>query len=71
MIQFSPDVGLWSPFVFWFVLVNAVVCAVFSLVVVVGGIFDLRYLFRALGEEEVDETDDGRVMSNDKIPNNE
>jgi len=32
-------------------------------VVIVGGLFDLRFLFKALKEEVVDETDDGRVIS--------
>jgi len=64
-IEFDPEMGIWSPLVYWYVAVNAILCAAFSVVVVVGGIFDLRYLFRALREEIVDETDDGRVIHRD------
>jgi len=63
MIQFSEEIGFWSKFVFWYVAVNAVVCVIFTVVVIVGGLFDLRFLFKALKEEVVDETDDGRVIS--------
>ncbi len=61
MIHFSSEIGFWSPFIFWFVLINAIGCILFTLVVIVGGISDLRFLFRALQEEAIDETDDGRV----------
>jgi len=64
-MQFDPSLGFWSPFVFWFVAVNAVLCGLFTVVVIVGGVFDLRFLFSALNEEEIDETDDGRVVSRD------
>ncbi|MFZ4778226.1 MAG: hypothetical protein ACOYM3_22875 [Terrimicrobiaceae bacterium] len=60
-MQFSPELGFWSPFIFWFCLVNAILSILFTLVVIVGGIYDLKFLFRALREETVDETDDGRV----------
>lgn len=63
MIEFSEDIGFWSKFAFWYVFINAFVCLAFMGVVVVGGLFDLKFLFRALGEEEVDETDDGRVAT--------
>ena len=65
MITFSPEIGFWSPFVFWFVVLTSIFCALFAIVVVIGGIGDLRYLFRELRQAEVDETDDGRVMSSD------
>lgn len=61
-IQFDASLGFWSPFVFWFVAVNAILCGVFTLVVIVGGVFDLRFLFKALNEQDNDETDDGRVV---------
>jgi len=63
MIEFSDKIGFWSPFIFWFCLVNAVLSILFTFVVIVGGISDLKYLFRALKEERTDETDDGRVIS--------
>ena len=63
MIEFSPQIGFWSKFVFWFVGINVVVTLAFTLVVIIGGCFDLCYLFRALKEDEADETDDGRVSA--------
>jgi hypothetical protein len=64
-IEFDPNLGLWSPGIFWFVIVNAILCGCFTVVVIVGGLFDLRYLFHALRTEEVDEADDGRVVDRD------
>lgn len=63
LIQFDPSLGTWSPFVYWFVVVNAILCGVFTLVVIVGGAFDLRFLFKALNKDVDDETDDGRVVA--------
>lgn len=34
----------------------------FTIVVTIGGIFDLIYMFRELETEILDETDDGRVI---------
>lgn len=62
-MTFSPDIGFWSPFIFWFCIVNAFASTLFILVVIVGGIRDLQFLLRALREESVDVTDDGRVSS--------
>ena len=64
MITFSSEIGFWSPFVFWFVVVSSIACGLFAIVITIGGLRDLRYLFRELRESEVDETDDGRVDSN-------
>lgn len=55
------SLGFWSGFVYWFAVINVVMTVAFTLVVIVGGIFDLQYLFRALREEAPDTTDDGRV----------
>jgi hypothetical protein len=63
MIEFDPNLGVWSPFVYWFIVVSTLSCGVFMLVVIVGGVFDLRFLFKALGEEVSDDHDDGRVES--------
>lgn len=57
----SPDLAFWSPVIFWFVAVNAILTGLFTLVVIVGGFFDLRFLFSALNSGDIDETDDGRV----------
>ena len=61
MIHFTQ--GFWSVFVYWFVVVNIVATVGFTVAVIVGGFFDLRYLFKALKEQPVDETDDGRVTN--------
>lgn len=63
LIQFSEQVGPWSPIIFWFVTVNAFLTIGFILVVIVGGISDLRFLLKALREESGDMTDDGRVVT--------
>lgn len=55
------SMSFWSPFTFWFVAINVFVTLVFTVVVIIGGIFDLKFLFKSLREAEVDETDDGRV----------
>ena len=60
--DFSGGIGFWSKFTFWYVYINTFVTIGFLLCVIVGGVFDLRFLFRALREEVVDETDDGRVI---------
>lgn len=61
MIHFSEELGVWSPVVFWFVTINTFLTLGFIGVVVVGGLFDLRFLLAALRNEVVDPTDDGRV----------
>ncbi len=70
MIEFSQEIGFWSKFVFWFVSVNVFVTIIFTLVIIVGGLFDLKFLFRALKEGEVDETDDGRVIATENVSEN-
>lgn len=60
-IEFNPALGGWSPFIFWYVAVNAILCVIFTIVVAIGGVFDLRYLLRALREAPIDEADDGRI----------
>jgi len=62
LIEFDPAIGFWSVFVYWFVVVNAILCVAFTGVVIVGGFYDLRFLFKAIKEEQVDEADDGRVI---------
>ena len=68
IMEFSPEIGFWSPFIFWFCLVNAVLSILFTLVVIVGGISDLRFLLHSLTSEIPDETDDGRVTQAPKNP---
>lgn len=65
MIQFSEEIGFWSKFIFWYISINIVVTFLFTFVIIIGGLSDLRFLFKSLKEETVDETDDGRVA----VPN--
>jgi hypothetical protein len=34
---------------------------ILTVIVTIGGIFDLKFLFKSLNQEVLDETDDGRV----------
>jgi hypothetical protein len=63
MIKFSPELGWWSSGTFWIVVISLILNLGFTVVVIIGGIGDLRYLLRAMDEERVDETDDGRVSN--------
>ncbi|MFV0416435.1 MAG: hypothetical protein ACK5NG_08735 [Chthoniobacterales bacterium] len=63
MIEFSPEIGFWSPAIFWYCVVTTILCALFTVVVIIGGLFDLKFLWHALKEEVVDESDDGRVQT--------
>jgi hypothetical protein len=63
MIRFSPELGWWSSGTFWVVAISLILNFGFTVVVIIGGIGDLRYLLRAMDEERVDETDDGRVST--------
>ena len=53
---------------FWFIVVNVIATTAFTIVVIVGGFFDLRFLIKSLREETPDETDDGRVSVPSKDP---
>jgi hypothetical protein len=41
-------------------------CFLFTIVVIIGGILDIRYLFNSLKKEQIDEADDGRVNATTK-----
>ena len=59
-IVFSEEIGFWSKFVFWFAVANTAATILFTVVVIVGGCFDLKYLFDALNAEpHADADDDG------------
>jgi hypothetical protein len=58
MIHFSEQVGFWSKFVFWFALVNTVATLAFTIVVIIGGFYDLRYLFHALRSPDEESQDE-------------
>ncbi len=61
-ITFNPEWSGWSAFTFWTVVVSILLTLAFTVVVFFGGLSDLRFLLRALEDERVDETDDGRVL---------
>lgn len=62
-IQFNPEYGVWSWLTFWIVIVSIILTLGFTVVVFIGGIGDLRFLLKAMDEETVDESDDGRVVT--------
>jgi len=62
-IQFSDQLWPWSAFTFWMVVISVILTLAFTVAVFIGGMSDLRYLLRALDEEVVDRTDDGRVVA--------
>jgi hypothetical protein len=49
-ITFNPDLAGWSAFAFWTVFVSILVTLVFTLVVLVGGLADLKFLLASLAE---------------------
>ena len=63
MIEFTtdPNVRFWSQFVFYFAVINTVATMLFTVVVVVGGVFDVKFLLHTLKTEAADETDNGMV----------
>ena len=62
MIHFSSELGWWSVVTFWIVVVSIILNLGFTLVVMVGGIRDLRFLLKSMDEARDDEQDDGRVV---------
>ncbi len=46
---------------FWYLLISFCLNIVVVIWVTIGGVFDLKYLFKVLKEEKIDDTDDGRV----------
>ena len=65
MIEFAQPLQPLSGIIYWFVVINALACLVFTLVVIVGGLYDLKFLLSALKAEEIDDLDDGRVIKAD------
>lgn len=49
-INFDPDLAGWSAFAFWTVFISIIVTLVFTLVVLVGGLADLKFLLASLDE---------------------
>jgi hypothetical protein len=46
---------------FWFVNINIVLTMLFTVAVIIGGIFDLKFLLKALRSEVVDDKDNGSI----------
>lgn len=62
-IPFSDQLWLWSASTFWMVVISVVLTLGFTVAVFIGGLSDLRFLLSALDEEQIDRTDDGRVVA--------
>jgi hypothetical protein len=58
----------WSVFTFWTVIISVILTLGFTVVVFIGGLGDLKYLLQAMGEESVDESDDGSVKETTEQP---
>ena len=54
---------VWFQIWYWFSIVFIAIGVVLTLVVTIGGAFDLHWLLSRLKDEVVDEADDGRVES--------
>lgn len=55
----------WELVTYIYIVIMLVFNVVVTVIVSIGGCFDLTYLFRILSSKIVDETDDGRVVSHD------
>ena len=54
---------VWFQIWYWFSITFIAIGVVLTLVVTIGGAFDLHWLLARLKDEVVDEADDGRVES--------
>ena len=54
----------WMLFTYVFFVISCLVFLVLTVVITIGGIFDIKYLIKSLREVDFDETDDGRVNPN-------
>jgi hypothetical protein len=52
----------WANITMFYVGINVIIMLIFTIVVNIGGLLDLAYLFRELAAKEADELDDGRVI---------
>lgn len=52
----------WSEITMYYIIVNVFVMLIFTIVVNIGGMLDLLYMFRELANKKTDEFDDGRVL---------
>ena len=51
----------WMVFSYILFTLSCLTFIVISVIVTIGGAYDLKFLFKSLKEEVVDETDDGRI----------
>ncbi len=55
----------WQNITIYYVSINVMIMVLFTIVVNIGGLMDLIYMFKELAKKQADETDDGRVVSED------
>lgn len=65
IIWMETDMCNWEIVTCVYIGVMLIVNAIGTIVISIGGCFDLAYLFRILDRKIIDETDDGRVVSHD------
>ena len=53
--------SFWMFFSYVLFIISCLIFLVITVVITVGGAYDLKFLFKSLKEEVLDETDDGRV----------
>ena len=53
----------WAIITTWYVVINLFLMFIYTLITAIGGGFDLFYLLKELSNKDVDEQDDGRVIS--------
>jgi hypothetical protein len=64
-IEFAEKLQPISGILYWFVVGNALASLLFTLVVTIGGVCDLKFLISALKSEDVDDADNGRVVKDE------
>lgn len=61
----------WALSTYCFVSLAMFAYIIFFIVIMIGGMFDLAYLFKSLKAENADPTDDGRAKQSAKADNDE
>lgn len=56
----------WADLTIYYISINVLIMLIFTVVVNIGGFFDLLYLFRELSKKNADELDDGRVINDNQ-----
>ena len=55
----------WAIVTYWYTVISLIIYVAFTIIISVGGFFDLRFLFRELDSQVLDEKDDGRAVARD------